>query len=386
MSGGNQLIGKLLVAFIAICCLVGVVYAADSPSTSASPPILKPGPTPPYVRAYAQDDNGQATIHVGALDDPANPYKGQYTKLDYRIFEGYSSYIVDQGPRPNYTSIQLLTQQEDLQLKESGSALKNFITGAWVKFDPKTRQGWMIPMLSDWQVHSSVPTTLGDQLSGATKPVRWTQPADIAKFCSKFYYREDEPAFVEYQAAVAQFNLSIYPQIADWMVNDGATDSQHVFLPDGGMAIITPVGNTTIRAQGPDRTNMFRRYDAEGRLIKEVKSSNHYVAWSDEVLNPLPREVDAQYRHFYEHPSASGRPMGKSNNEMNLECRYTVFANDNYSDFLAVWDHWEGKLLTSGDLKSIPMPSYPDFQPVPHDELVRLYQLQQGAPKLQASK
>lgn len=325
-----------------------------------------------YVEATVPGDRN-GTVPVVALDDPANPYRGQYSSLDEWAFAHYSYFI----NRENVGSFDISLQSLNEDLKAHGLDGRFTIWQTIVELDPKTGNGYALPLevYNERQAQQGyTPATLNELITR-----RKTETERDKQVCFWSLGIADEAALEAYNQAAFRREALSYPHIPDWMLQAGQWGDDYYFLPDGGAVVAHKESK-----EFSNRRAILRRYDGQGQLVKEVAAKD-YMDWQREMLtDPLSAPGSSkQYLRFKDHFEASGKLSGRQSNVASTG-RFKTYRDLEKGGFIAVVDYWEGKVRTEGDLGSLIIDPYPYFNPLPYDNLVLIKEAQGASTGIQA--
>ena len=323
----------------------------------------------PYVRATVPGDDNP-TIKVAALDDPANPYCGQYSPLDQWAYEHYSSYVTIDNKF--YFDLALPNIEEDM--KALGLDVGTMTFCSFVELAPDGEIAYMIPTLG-YTKDPGVPELFQPQTLGKvllshdysyppkenTLPYFWSIGL------------QDKSAVEEYHRAISTQLAPYYPKITDWMVANGKDGDLYTFLPDGGVIISSP----EVKNDFNHRQSDMRWYGADGSLVKQATSD--YMGW-EQLISDISWGGDNPYVRQKTHVEKSGRKTGTSNNSAGTG-RYRAYINESRDGFIAVVDYWQNKVLTpevDGDLTQLLIDPYPYFNQINFSEVAEVRLAQQA--------
>jgi hypothetical protein len=317
------------------------------------------------LMAYVPGDQNP-TVPVLTLDDPANPYKGQYSELDRWAAKNFNRYI----NRENQGFFQLSLQQLNTDLKDHGFTGELAIWRSYVEQD-KSGTAYMIPMSvynARLQEKNIGPRKLADMFS----PLKTSDSKDEPlSFWSMGIV--DQAAFDVYNSGGLIENARWLPPIPDWMIRVATHGDELYLLPDGGVVV-----NRKASEDLSIRSATLRRYDASGALVKEAEVKD-YMTWERVMLNdPLAGSPEGwkPYIRHKDYFEPSGKLAGTASN-IASSGRYTAFRDPDNGGFVAVIDYWQGKLLTNDEVQDLTMDPYPYFSPLSYEALMDIY-AQQG--------
>jgi hypothetical protein len=323
----------------------------------------------PYVMATVPGDSNP-TVKVAVLDDPANPYRGQYSSLDRWAYEHYSSYVT--GENKFFFDLALPNIEEDM--KALGLAAKTMTFCSFVELSADGKVAYMVPTL-DYTKDPATPELCQPQTLGEVLlPHDYSYPPKentLPYFWS--IGLQDKSVMEEYHRAISTWIAPYYPKITDWMVTNGKDGDLYTFLPDGGVIISSP----EVKDDSDHRQSDMRWYKADGNLIKQMNGD--YMSW-ERLISDITWGGENPYMRHKTHFDKSGRKTGTSNNSTGTG-RYRAYVNEDHSGFLAVVDYWQNKVLTpeDGDLTQLLVDPYPYFNFIDYIEVVQVYQAQQAS-------
>jgi hypothetical protein len=340
-----------MLAIVVLMMTISVAYARD-----------------PYVMATVPGDNNP-TIKVATLDDPANPYRGQYSLFDKWAYEHYTSYVTSDNKF--YFDLALPNIEEDM--KKLGLDADTMTTCSFVELDSTGEVGYMIPTLGYTKSSATPelcqPETLGEVL--LTQDRSYPPKDNTMPFFWSIGLK-DSAAIEEYHQIVSTWLAPYYPKITSWMVAGGKDGDLYTFLPDGGVIISSP----EIKNDYSHRQSDMRWYRADGSLVKQM--GGDYMDW-ERLTSDIEWGGDNPYLQHKTHFEKSGRKTGTSNNSAGTG-RYRAYINEGRDGFVAVVDYWQNKVLTpeDGDLTKLLVDPYPYFNHINYSEVVQVHQAQQA--------
>ena len=309
-------------------------------------------------------ESSDATLQVKPLDDPANPYKDQYSEFDRWAWQHYCRNI---NPG-NDADWQLgLSQAQGIHPLAGPEFIQNetedYSRGLRMVSSAVDDNGYMIPHYD--YVHrvasqgGEAPATLGEVVNKTDNRF-----PPHARFWSLGAL--DAAVGKEIDAARDLYLATAYPFIPDWIAQ---SQQDAVFLPDGSVVTFDQATSA--------QSYIARRFDKDGKLLKEANVSDE-DHWQHELLGGPRPEDSANFKSF-DIPLPGGY-MDTTTNAQDVGWRYVVLGGG--KQVLSVIDYWEGRELTAqGEgnavLEKLPV-DYKYFSRLNHMIIEKVYQAQQS--------
>jgi len=277
-----------------------------------------------HLKAFAPGDSSTPSVDVRPLDDPANPYRGDYGPFDHWCWEHFNRSIT----RANDPDWQVgLSQAEGYSIWIGPESMPTMhdLDGLKYSYSCVDANGYMIP-------HAVMTMNYGTETDQSLRKAIERRQQNFRPEYSGFWSLgpADPVVIADINEMRDRYFAAGYPTIPKWAADRHA---DMVFLPDGGVVLVSDQGDKPLA----------ERYDASGNLVSQADMPQR-DRWQA-TISPL---ADLSKSPYYQekgnlNPSF---PDLKLTNNQTYGGRYEVLAIPGSKD-VAVIDYWENKTYTT---------------------------------------
>ncbi|MCC7476982.1 hypothetical protein IT575_00870 [bacterium] len=271
------------------------IVSADSHSPyagTAEGPVIAQGPRPWQPIATGRDrsrgffldpvcaeavERPRDWVLVRALDDPANPYRGQYRAWDHWAYQNAHRMVPDepidwQKYQERYKELQILAAREKRELsREEHEELQGYMSNKapedWQRLTVYVdKDGWPLPLNQKRMNVYAEPDPSLD-----LRETSWLSRS----FDDLFHFDAGgvmEPALLEeYGRENLRAVLRTMPPIPDWLMQSAVRDA--IFMPNGDVITWGPLGSWDPDAEKENKerklanwADTYYRYNSAGEL------------------------------------------------------------------------------------------------------------------------